>query len=283
HHTGIGDWFFRQAAFPELPDNASEYFGRYYPTTSIKDEVFRRLILERRSRLDALLDDLIDRYQLADRDLVGFTSMFAQIVACFALARRLKAGRPGIVTIMGGANCETVMGREIVRQIDVIDFVFSGPALVTLPDFVGCQIEGDDDACHRIDGIFSRRNVAAGSSFTPAPLGAELPIDVPVGLDYDSFLRSLEERFHPGDVTPALFFETSRGCWWGQRAHCTFCGLNGTTMSYRAMSPAHALEYFEQLFAYAPRCLRFHSVDNIMPKSYPSEVFAVLSPPPNVE
>ena len=28
--TGIGDWFFRQAAFPGEPDNTSEYYDRYY-------------------------------------------------------------------------------------------------------------------------------------------------------------------------------------------------------------------------------------------------------------
>jgi magnesium-protoporphyrin IX monomethyl ester (oxidative) cyclase len=30
-NTGLGDWFFRQAAFPELPDNTEEYFRRYFP------------------------------------------------------------------------------------------------------------------------------------------------------------------------------------------------------------------------------------------------------------
>ena len=30
-----------------------------------------------------------------------------------------------------------------------------------------------------------------------------------------------------------LTFETSRGCWWGQKHHCTFCGLNGEGMGYR--------------------------------------------------
>ena len=38
------------------------------------------------------------------------------------------------------------------------------------------------------------------------------------------------------------FFETSRGCWWGERMHCTFCGLNGATMSYRSKSPRRAVD-----------------------------------------
>jgi ribosomal peptide maturation radical SAM protein 1 len=77
-----------------------------------------------------------------------------------------------------------------------------------------------------------------------------------------------------------LLFETSRGCWWGERAHCTFCGLNGTTMAYRAMESERAVGQFERLFSYWPRCSRFESVDNIMPKQYLTEVFPSLDPPP---
>jgi hypothetical protein len=31
--------------------------------------------------------------------------------------------------------------------------------------------------------------------------------------------------------------ETARGCWWGERQHCTFCGLNGATMAFRSKTP----------------------------------------------
>lgn len=31
-----------------------------------------------------------------------------------------------------------------------------------------------------------------------------------------------------------LLYEASLGCWWGEKHHCTFCGLNGTTMKFRA-------------------------------------------------
>ncbi|MNQ81592.1 Radical SAM superfamily protein [compost metagenome] len=33
-----------------------------------------------------------------------------------------------------------------------------------------------------------------------------------------------------------LPYETSRGCWWGEKHHCTFCGLNGQQMKYRLKS-----------------------------------------------
>src|SRR5215475_1552335 len=29
-YAGLGDWFFRQQAFPQLPDNAGKYLQRYF-------------------------------------------------------------------------------------------------------------------------------------------------------------------------------------------------------------------------------------------------------------
>ncbi len=40
-------------------------------------------------------------------------------------------------------------------------------------------------------------------------------------------------------------YETSRGCWWGQKKHCTFCGLNPLGMNYRAKSPERAVEIID--------------------------------------
>jgi ribosomal peptide maturation radical SAM protein 1 len=46
---------------------------------------------------------------------------------------------------------------------------------------------------------------------------------------------------------PRLLFETARGCWWGERQHCTFCGLNGTAMAFRSKSAARALDELLEL------------------------------------
>ena len=58
---------------------------------------------------------MIDRYGLDHVDMVGFTSMFSQNVATLAMARRIKERNPGVVIVMGGANCESPMGRELVE------------------------------------------------------------------------------------------------------------------------------------------------------------------------
>ena len=44
--------------------------------------------------------------------------------------------------------------------------------------------------------------------------------------DYDDYVLTQKQLnlVFPGD--PALHIEGSRGCWWGQKHQCTFCGLN---------------------------------------------------------
>lgn len=280
-NNGIGEWFFRALAFPEQADNTEAFFRRNFPHRNAALSRFKQHVIERRAGLTEFMANLIDRYRLSEADVVGFTSMFSQNLACFALARRLKAINPAVITTIGGANCEYPMGVAIARHVEAIDYVFSGPALRSFVDFMGCLVRGETSACERLDGVFCRANL--GQINSPdgiAALGPELPLqDEFIPLDYNDFLDGLEARFPQQQPVPSLTFETSRGCWWGERAHCTFCGLNGMTMAYRAMPAAQALGQFEQLFAYAERGAQLQSVDNILPREYLQSVLPQLRTP----
>jgi magnesium-protoporphyrin IX monomethyl ester (oxidative) cyclase len=279
-NSGLGDWFFRQTAFPASPNNVGDYFARYIPQQTENANRLKRALLESRRRLEGFLDELITLHGLDQADIVGFTSMFMQNVASFAMARMLKARKPGVVTLMGGANCESPMGQVIAKNVEQIDYVFSGPGLKSLPDFVQHHLDGEPWKAGSVRGVLTRKNYAirAGAD----TVGEELSIDTPVELDYEPFLSALEKKGFDGRVKPVLLFETSRGCWWGERAHCTFCGLNGQSMTYRAMQPEAALRQFGSLFRYSSRVSRLDSVDNILPKNYFEEVLPFVETPPNV-
>ena len=64
-----------------------------------------------------------------------------------------------------------------------------------------------------------------------------------------------------------LPYETSRGCWWGARQHCTFCGLNGETMAFRQKSPDHVIAGARRLLLRYPTP-HLGMIDNILPHSY---------------
>ncbi|HSS47639.1 MAG TPA: RiPP maturation radical SAM C-methyltransferase [Thermoanaerobaculia bacterium] len=239
------------------------------------------MLQTKREGLALFMDSLVSKYQLPSEDIVGFTSMFAQNTASFSMARVLKKRNPKVTTIIGGANCEAPMGKEIARSLPALDYVFSGAALVSFPEFLQHRLDGDVEGCERICGVFSKRNLEQMHGHDA--VGRELPIEIPVPLDYEEFLAEMSRNFPNGKVEPILLFETSRGCWWGERAHCTFCGLNGGTMAYRAMSSEQAIQLFEDMLTrYTDRCKRFDAVDNIMPREYLTEVFPYIKAPEGV-
>jgi ribosomal peptide maturation radical SAM protein 1 len=276
--AATGDWLFREIAFPGLPDNTDQYFQRCFPGNDPGMLSKKQLIMRKRQGLEKFLEELIAQFRLDEDDLVGFTTMFCQNVASFALAKKIKDRNPRTIIALGGANCEDPMGRELVRNVPAIDYAFSGPALKSFPQFVQACLAGDQQKLDAIKGVFSKCNQDRAGSMDA--MGEELEINHYIPLDYGPFLDCLEKNFN-GDISPVLLFETSRGCWWGQKAHCTFCGLNGGTMAYRAMEPAKALQLFDELFAYAPRCSYFDAVDNILPKSYLTDVLPRIQPPEN--
>ena len=62
-------------------------------------------------------------------------------------------------------------------------------------------------------------------------------------------------------------FESARGCWWGAKHHCTFCGLNGQTISFRSKSSGRVLGELAELTR-RHRSFQFAAVDNIIDMSF---------------
>lgn len=301
HTCGFGEWFFRQVAFPEQKDNTDEYFSRY--RTHFGDqqvERYYRDVAPIRAKLDELIDGLIAQYNLLEADVVGLTSMFFQNVPSFAMAKRLRTLGSKATIVMGGANCEASMGVEIVNHVDAIDYVFSGHALESFPLFIKALQASDTHALSGIDGVYSRANSMsvsqslAVSDTESASLkarlqgigvnGKERTLDRSLPLDYGTYLNSYDAKIGPvEDADIELLFETSRGCWWGEKAHCTFCGLNGDSMNFREMGVAQAKQTIESMVnTYQDRVRRFASVDNIVPKPYADELFPQLDMPDDV-
>jgi ribosomal peptide maturation radical SAM protein 1 len=280
-YAGLGDWFFRQEAFPELSDNTEQYLRRYFWGKSEMIQQVKNLIAQKRPKLDIYMDELITKYELDKAEIVGFSSMFMQNVAAFAIARKLKQRNPNLITVLGGANCEFPMGKVIAERVSDIDFVFSGPGLKNFPEFVQHCLDGNVSKCHSIRGVFSKDIELSPSG--AEVIGEELSIDTPIELNYEDFMLRFDECYATTKLKPIVTFETSRGCWWGQRAHCTFCGLNGESMAYRAMKPELAIQQFRSLFRYSGRAPLMQAVDNILPKNYLEHVLPFIETPPDME
>jgi ribosomal peptide maturation radical SAM protein 1 len=280
-HRGalIGDWLFSVAAFGEAaPDRDAHMLHELadalsYLGTSPED-AREKLLRIRRLDVPAYLDSLVDSFSWPDVAVVGFTSTFQQNTASFALARRLKQRYPEIMTVFGGANFEGEMGLELVRTVDVIDMAIIGEGDEAFPRLLGVLAAGGN--LDEVPGL-ARRQDGVVTVTAPAPAVDQLD-DLPTP-DYGEYFQRGEDL----GVLPQvglrdiwLPIETGRGCWWGTKHHCTFCGLNGETMRFRSKSPERVLaELAEQARRY--RSFRFEAVDNILDMAYFTKLFPVLA------
>ena len=218
--------------------------------------------------LDVVTDDVLLELQLAmpgwveqiaaliaehPFKVIGCTSTFEQTCASLAFLSRIKAIRPDSTTIMGGANCEGRMGEAIGELCSDIDFVFCGESESTFENFLD-YFKGIAAKPDRI--LYG--NPAPDLNAIPAP-------------DYAQFYQqleicSLEDQTSLKDSL-MLPYETSRGCWWGQKHQCTFCGLSGQGIKFRQKSPELAINELSKLLLAHPS-KQVLMVDNIMPQEY---------------
>jgi ribosomal peptide maturation radical SAM protein 1 len=275
---GIGDWLFSVAAFgDEAPDPSGAFVAELSPTvTSSLDRhglTPQDLLLVRQQTVPAWLDECVDREAWSELHAVGFTCSFEQTVASIALARRLKARWPRLTTIFGGANFDQPMGPELVRTVDSIDLAVCGEADEALPAVLHTLESGARP--ETVPGVVTRAAGEVVLAPTRPPYASLDDAPVP---DYDEYFQRVEEAgllSRGGRREVELPYESARGCWWGERMHCTFCGLNGTTMRFRSKSPQKVLADLAEMTA-RYRSFQFEAVDNILDKRYLDEVFPLV-------
>ena len=212
-----------------------------------------------------------------DYDIVGFTTGYNQTVAGLALAHRIRAQFPEKIIIFGGAACDGEMGPALLENFEVIDVVVSGEADTVIVPLIRALRERQPVNClPRVHARASERVVVgtapASVALPPATNGNsgnggdfKIPMDdLPIP-DYDDYFRQIE-GFELEDI-PRITFESSRGCWWGQKHLCSFCGLNGTSLAYRAKSPEKVLAEIRALHLRYGR-KNFLATDNIFDMNY---------------
>jgi ribosomal peptide maturation radical SAM protein 1 len=210
--------------------------------------------------IDAWIEEIAEGITALSYPIVGCTTTFEQTSASIALLRALKRRSPQTLAIMGGANCEGEMAEGILSLCDQIDFVFSGECETAFPDFLQ-QIAATSARPQRV--VYGSPNRKLDAIPTP---------------DFSDFYAQLEELQTAETVKQQLWlpYETSRGCWWGERRHCTFCGINGQGMAFREKSKPRVLEELRVLLARHPN-RRICMVDNIMPHRYFQELLPDLA------
>ena len=230
---------------------------------ALVSEDVQQSIRHMKSQVEPFLVHCLQSVPWASYDIIGFTTLFEQNLASLTLAYQVKRHFPNKTIVFGGANCEDVMGATLHRCFPFVDFVCTGEADDTFPELVERLSRGR--SVEDLQGIVYR--AADGTSVHTGSPSRITNLDELPFPDYDDYFRAVQAAPWPSGLEPSILFETSRGCWWGEKAKCTFCGLNGQTLAFRDKGADRALEEIQYLVArHRVRSLR--SVDNIFSQSY---------------
>jgi len=270
----VGEWIFSHALFDWTPAHDERYLadvlmkppswlGRNPTRPPAPAQV--RAILRARDAAAAFADWCAGRVVEARPAIVGLTSVFQQHLASLALAKRIKAQLPDTFVVLGGANCEATMGLETVRQFPFVDAVVSGEGDRVFGE-LALQAAGRAPRTE-LAGVITQATAFAPTPRAPSTAPAVSDLDALPYPEYRDFFAQFERSRLSRTWQPSVFVETSRGCWWGERMHCTFCGLNGETMAYRSKSAPRALAELTHLTATYPGC-DIQVVDNILDLKY---------------
>ncbi|MCU1503950.1 MAG: Radical domain protein, partial [Ilumatobacteraceae bacterium] len=258
----VGEWFFARAVFGDAiapdEDYTQAMLSAYLPAEAIRD------VVRTRALLDTYLDGCVDRIMASRPRVVGFTSTFHQTCASVAVAQRLKAAPHPPVVVFGGANCEGEMGEQLLASFPCIDVVSRGEADHSFVALLQHLVH---------DGPAPTTGALMRGAQTTSPSSVE-QLDALPNPDFDDYFARLVPLH--SDLPRQLVLETARGCWWGQRRHCTFCGLNGETMGFRSKSADRAFdEIVDACARYDTSVITF--ADNILDPAYVDSLFPRLA------
>jgi magnesium-protoporphyrin IX monomethyl ester (oxidative) cyclase len=280
----LGEWCFASRLFPATEKNDEQYLNM---VLEVRCNGFPAELEERKDQMRwvrrqsvAYVDWLAEAILARGPKIVGCSSVFQQHCASLALLKRLRELSPDTILIMGGANCEGEMGIQTLRSFPWVDCIVSGEADALFPDLCKVLLERGRDASLP-DGAVSQRSLR-----NALPITAQEPLQAPRSLirdmdslplpDYSHYFETLRASTLANLIQPGLLAESSRGCWWGEKSHCTFCGLNGAGMKYRSKSPERVIYELSQLKKlYGIGNIQF--VDNILDMSFFKTVLPKLA------
>ncbi len=280
----LGEWMFAAEAWdsPTALDEASFLKiaeGETEALTEFWDDPVARILDFRRRIVPAFLDSCADTIcQRPNLRVVGFSCMFYQTLPSIALGRRIKQRRPDLKVVFGGPSVHDEMGRGYMEALPWLDAISIGEADRTATRLfralaTGAPPEGLGDVLWRAE---AGATIQEGG---PSELADSALLDALPQPEYENYFRALDRAGFLADdsVVSRVYipYETSRGCWWGQKKHCTFCGLNALGMSYRSKSADRAIELIEGAYERwgVPRMM---AVDNILPQDYYDTVLPAL-------
>ncbi len=265
--TYIGERLFSQFYFDAL---------RYDTTQEIPDmhffsgEIQRDFLLFGTPLVERFLDGCLKELCSFDYDAICFTLTAQQTGATIALARRIRERRRDVPIIIGGAACAGDMGRALLEMCPELDIAVHSEAETVLPRL--SEALAGQRPLADVAGISWREE---GAVLSAPATGLHRLSRHRDALNFDAYFARVDRTAVLADSVVWIPFESSRGCWYGEKVQCTFCGLN-EIIRYRKRGAGGLLE---ELQDYACRygVRNFFAVDLIMPRSFFTEELPAIA------
>ncbi|MDD5655978.1 MAG: RiPP maturation radical SAM C-methyltransferase [Elusimicrobia bacterium] len=273
----IGEWLFSRAAFADDAPPAEQYLQVVRDNLECIQREFGWSAEELVDLRERSIPEFVARWcagiPWSRYIAVGFTSTFEQNCPALALARKIKEICPRIVTVFGGFNTQDGMGLEYLRAFPWVDYVLRGEAEETFPALLRSLLAGKSTL--RLSGLAYLGEDGIPHAEPPVPMPDMETVPEPDYADYFETAQRLDMPVVAGNRRVRLPFEASRGCWWGVKQKCSFCGLNAKMNAYRRKSPARALAELEAL-SERYGVLDFHAVDTVLDPAYVGDFFGKI-------
>jgi len=270
---GCGDWIFSTPEFNPNVEREAEQYRAFLREAKVKEKNLRKIAIVRElvpEFITQAAQDILSLEPMA----VGFTSTFSQGVPSLVLAQRLKQLAPEVTILFGGANTEGAMGTALQRSFPWVDVIVQGEAELSLPALLERLRDGRSFA--DVPGLVY--GPPGNQTVTDRRPGDVVPMAMVPPPTYDEYFARLRTMSYRGYIDDEVYLpiECARGCWWGAKSHCTFCGLNGTTMAFRSKDASvAAAEIFE--LSRRHKLVSFAAVDNIIDMHYFDTLLPVLA------
>ena len=229
-------------------DEIPEYLSSFYKVVGgVNENISENNYIDMVKRCEIFLKKAVKKIASFQPKIVGFSNYYQQINVSIALARDIKELLPNAVYVIGGSNCEGEIGEELAASVELLDFVFQGEADLVFADF-----------CYN----YLTKNILPRKKLIQCPKPDNLDL-LPIP-DFTDFFEQcvLQSK---STIVP---FESSRGCWWGQKKQCKFCGEIISGSSYRVKSPERMVRELLHLKQKYPNVNYYFATDSIFPKSY---------------
>jgi len=251
----------KQSIKEVIRNNNFESKERY----NTESKIFNLILKLRNQIIPFFLNDCLSYVKEYNPTMVGFTCMYDQTIASLALAKLIKEAKPNVFIVLGGYAVNGIIGQQLMKSFPFIDCVAFGAGEYLIENLA--KSSTNKILLHDIPNIMYRKEE---DIMCMTKKKYDFDINDSPCPNYDDFLSDINDlSIHQKvDISWEIIpIQNSRGCWWGEKHHCVFCGIEEQFIKYYYKKSdivlSNILELYEKY-----HISNFLISDYILPYSY---------------